>query len=121
MDRDLVDFLQESFASVWSLEILLALHRDPSRKWTAEELIAELRSSEVVVRQSLDGLFAAGLILEEAGGSVRYGPASAGQNELVERLAETYRVKPSAIRRVIVQSPADKLRTFSDAFRIIKD
>lgn len=121
MDRDLVDFLTESFDSVWSLEILLALHRDASRSWTAEDLIGELRSSEVVVRQGLQRLHAAGLTVEEADGTVRYGPAAAGQDRMVGRLADAYRVKPGAIRRLIVQSPADKLRTFSDAFRIIKD
>lgn len=121
MDRTLVEFLQDSFGSVWSLEILLALHREPGRVWTAAELIDELRSSEVVVRQGLDGLLAAGLIVTEEGGGVRYGPASPDQDRLVRELAEVYRVKPGAVRRVIVQSPAEKLRTFSDAFRIIKD
>jgi DNA-binding GntR family transcriptional regulator len=121
MDRALVEFLQDSFGSVWSLEVLLALRQDPTRTWTTEELIAELRSSHAVVRQSLDGLFAAGLILIEAGDGIRYGPASADQDRLVATLAEVYRVKPSAVRRLIVQSPLDKLRTFSDAFRIIKE
>jgi hypothetical protein len=121
MDTELVDFLQESFASIWAVEILLALHRDPARTWAPEQIIEELRSSQVVVRQSLEGLFAAGLIVEEEDGSVRYGPASPAQRELVDRLAEAYRIMPGAVRRVIVQSPADKLRTFSDAFRIIKE
>lgn len=120
MDRDLVAFLEDSFGSVWSLEILLALHRQPERVWTDEDLIGELRSSQVVVRQGLDNLLAAGLILLENEG-VRYGPASEGQDVLVRRLAETYRVKPGAVRRLIIQSPAEKLRSFSDAFRIIRD
>lgn len=121
MDSDLVDFLQDSFGSVWSLEILLALYREPKRVWTADELITELRSSEVVVRQGLGGLLAAGLIVAEEGERVRYGTASADQDRQLARLAEAYRVKPGAIRRLIVQSRADKLRIFSDAFRIIKD
>lgn len=121
MDRDLVEFIQDSFGSVWTVEVLLALHGDPARSWAPEEIIEELRSSEVVVRQSLDGLLAAGLILAEADGRVRYRPASPEQSRLVGLLAEAWRVKPGAVRRLIVQSPADKLRTFSDAFRIIKD
>ncbi len=121
MDRDLIEFLQDSFASVWALEILLALYSDPARTWTAEQIIDDLRSSQVVVRHGLEDLLAAGLIVEEEDSSVRYGPASPAQRELVERLAEAYRIKPSSIRRLIVQSPADKLRTFSDAFRIIKE
>lgn len=121
MDRTLVEFLQDSFGSVWSLEILLALHREPTRTWTTDELINELRSSQVVVRQSINGLLAAGLVVVEEDGSVRYGPASRDQEHLVAQLAEIYPVKPSAVRRLIVQSPIEKLRTFSDAFRIMKD
>ena len=120
MDRDLVAFIEESFGSVWALEILLALHREPGRVWSPEELILELRSSQLVVRQGLDNLLTAGLILLEEGG-VRYGPASGDQGGLVDRLDEAYRIKPGAVRRLIIQSPAEKLRSFSDAFRIIKD
>lgn len=120
MDRDLATFLEDSFDSVWSLEILLVLHRQPERIWTDKDLINELRSSQLVVRQGLDNLLAAGLILLEDEG-VRYGPASEDQDALVRRLTEAYRTKPGAVRRLIVQSPAEKLRSFSDAFRIIKD
>jgi len=120
MDSDLIAFVEDSFGSVWSLEILLALLRAPERVWTSEELISELRSSQLVVRESLENLLAAGLILLEEGG-VRYGPASMDQDALVRRLDEVYQVKPGAVRRQIIQSPAEKLRSFSDAFRIIKD
>jgi len=121
MEKDLVEFLQDSFGSVWSLEILLALHREPKRVWSAEDLIAELRSSQAVVQQGIDNLLAAGLVVEEQGGAVRYGPASAGQDALVQRLEDAYRVKPAAVRRLIIQSPAEKLKTFADAFKIVKD
>ncbi len=121
MHRELVGFIQDSFGSVWSLEILLALYREPERVWQPTQIIDELRSSEAVVKKGLDDLFAGGLILTEENGSVRYGPASAHQADLVRQLAEAYRVKPGAVRRLIVQSPSERLRTFSDAFRIIKD
>ncbi|EYD76038.1 hypothetical protein Rumeso_02467 [Rubellimicrobium mesophilum DSM 19309] len=121
MDRELVEFIQDSFGSVWSLEILLALHREPGRDWQPEQIIDELRSSQAVVRKGLEELLAAGLILVEDSGSVRYGPSSPRQDEIIRQLAETYRVKPGPVRRLIVQGPSEKLRTFSDAFRIIKD
>lgn len=121
MEPDLVEFLHGSFRSVWSLELLLALHGQPQRVWTPAELIAELRSSEAVVRQGIDDLLAAGLIVVEGDQDVRYNPASADQGALVERLAEVYRVRPSAVRRLIVQRPAEKLRDFVEAFRIVKD
>lgn len=121
MDKDLAEFIESSFDSVWSLELLLALFRQPERVWTAEELIAELRSSQVVVRKSIETLLASGLIVAENGEAVRYGPASADQGSLVARLEEEYRIRPAAVRSLIVRSPADKLRIFANAFRIVKD
>lgn len=121
MHRNLIEFLQDSFDSVWSLEILLALRREPDRSWQAQEIVDELRSSQVVVGQSLDRLLAAGLVILEEDGGIRYSPPSDEESRLVEQLDEAYRVKPSAVRRLILHNSVDKLRSFSDAFRIIKD
>jgi hypothetical protein len=120
MNSDLVEFVETSFRSVWSLELLLLLYRDPSRTWTSDELVHELRSSEVVVAQSIERLVAAGLALAEKDDCVRYGPASPEQNDLVAQLQEEYRRKPAAIRRLILQNPVEKLRTFADAFKLKK-
>lgn len=121
MERALSDFIQDSFETVWAVEILLTLLREPDRVWSAGELIGELRSSEVVVRRSLDSLLAAGLIVVEAGDGVRYGPASPEQARLAGALADTYRVRPGAVRRLILHRPSETLRSFSDAFRLRKD
>jgi hypothetical protein len=118
MDRELVEFIQDSFGSAWAVEVLLLLHREPGRIWAPGELIVELRSSDAVVAKGLQDLLAAGLVVTEGDGGVRYGPISADQDRLVRQLAEAYRVKPGPVRRVIVQGPAETLRTFSDAFRI---
>jgi hypothetical protein len=121
MDSDLAEFVEYSLDSVWSLELLLALHQQRERVWSPDELIAELRSSHVVVRRSIETLIASGLIITEEDGGVRYGPASADQDAFVARLAEAYRVKPAAIRGLILRSSSDRLRTFSNAFKIMKD
>ena len=120
MRDDLVEMVETSFGSVWSLELLLVLYRDPRRTWTPRQLVDELRSSELVVAQSIDNLLAAGLALPEDGGAVRYGPASKHQDELVRELEAEYRVKPAAIRRLIIQNPAEKLRSFANAFNLKK-
>ena len=121
MDRVLTEFIQDSFRSVWSIEVLLTLHWDAGRAWDPRELIADLRSSEAVVGRAVEDLLAAGMIVVEEDGSVRYRPASADQDCLTRLLAESYRVKPGAVRRLIVQSSNEKLRNFADAFRIMKD
>lgn len=120
MNSDLIDMVEGSFGSVWALELLLVLYGQPERVWSPEELVRELRSSEVVVAQSIDNLITCGLVLVEDGGRVRYGPASKAQDKLVHELENEYRKKPAAIRRLIIQNPADKLKTFAEAFMIKK-
>jgi hypothetical protein len=120
MNSQLADLIEASFGSVWSLELLLRLHRDPARTWQPIDLVRELRSSDVIVQRSIEELTAAGLIVVEANGSVRYSPASGVQGGLVDELADEYERRPSAIRRMIVQNPTEKLRSFSDAFKLTK-
>lgn len=120
MNSDLIDMVESSFGSVWALELLLVLYGQRNRVWAQDELVRELRSSEVVVAQSINSLIAGGLVVAESEGRVRYGPASKAQDKLVRELEEEYRKKPTAIRRLIIQSPADKLKNFAEAFMIKK-
>ncbi|MGN6582658.1 MAG: hypothetical protein ACTHJV_03030 [Rhizobiaceae bacterium] len=120
MDDELIEFIEGALDSVWSLELLLTLRQQPQRLWSADELVADLRSSQVVVRKSIDKLLASGLVVMDVDDSVQYRPASADQNELVGKLAEAYRIRPAAIRRIILRNASDQLRTFSDAFKILK-
>ena len=120
MKSDLIEFVETSFGSVWSLELLLLLYRNQGRNWTSDQLVMELRSSEVVVAESVSSLLAAGLVVSEADDSIRYGTASADQNDLVQRLEAEYRRTPAAIRRLILHNPTKKLKSFVDAFRLKK-
>ena len=119
MRTDLIAMVETSFGSVWALELLLIMRREP-RNWSPSELLQELRSSELVIAQSIEALVAAGLAIVESDGTVRYHPASAAQAELVAELEAEYRIKPAAIRRLIIQKPAEKLRSFANAFNLKK-
>lgn len=102
--------------SVWSLELLLLLHAQPDRRWTTSDMVTELRSSELVVAQSVSCLLNAGLLLDEGDGTVRFASVSADLADFVEKLAHEYRTRPNQIRRMIVSRSNTKLTSFSDAF-----
>ncbi len=120
MQTDLAEFIEYSFGSVWALELLLLLH-DSKRGWLRPELVRELRSSDSVVEQSTERLVAAGLVLVEKDATARYAPATPEQDALVRRLHDEYAKRPAAVRRVILQGREEKLRSFSDAFRLKRD
>lgn len=120
VDPDLAEMIETTFDSVWTLEVLLLLRNGGDRAWTASALIEELRSSSLVVRQSLERLQSAGLIAEEADGVVRYAPASPALEAFVSQLEQQYRSRPASIRRLIVAPPKSDLQSFSEAFMFRK-
>jgi hypothetical protein len=96
------------------------LRKAPDRSWSQAELVAAMRSSDLVVQQSVDLLLTAGLVVTDSAGSVRFQPA----NEAIERMAAAaelmYIQRPDAVRRMIV-APSSSARLFADAFRIRRE
>ena len=115
------NFIRSSFRSVWSLELLLYLKRESDRAWSAEELVAALRGSDLIVAQSLEYLLAAGLIRIDHDGFTRYQPASVHLESLVNETEALYARSPDAVRRMIIKAGQGGLSAFADAFRIGKD
>jgi hypothetical protein len=117
-EEDAIAFAAASLNSVWALELLLLLRRDPSRAWQAEALIRELRSSQVVVGDALQNLEAAGLTITAPDGRYSYHARTPELDELVLQLEELYRLKPMALMKAIVTSPNKNLQVLSDAFKL---
>lgn len=118
--EDISRFISTSFRSVWSLELLLLLKRQPGFH-SREELIGRLRGSELVVAHALDGLVASGLATIDEAGQASYLPATPELAALVEGAEDLYARKPDAVRRMIVAGTAPGLNAFAEAFRLRKD
>ena len=118
-DEDILRFLAASFPSVWALELLLAIKREP-RPWPRDELVSTLRASDLVVSKALDALVAAGMVSIEEGGA-RYLPANPELGAEVERAEEFYRSRPNKVRRAIISASASSAVAFADAFKLRRD
>jgi hypothetical protein len=117
--EEVSSFIRSSFASVWSLELLLLLRRE-TRLWTHEELVSTLRASDLVVSQCLASLNAAGLVAIDEKGDALYNPTP-GAAALVDAAADFYAKRPDAVRRLIVDRAVSGLTAFADAFRLRKE
>jgi hypothetical protein len=118
-DDDLLRFIASSFRSVWALELLLVIKREP-RFWSPAELVTALRASDLVVSKALDSLVAAGLASVEAEGA-RYMPVSDSVAECVDQAEQLYRVRPNAVRRAILSATGSSATAFADAFKLRRD
>lgn len=118
---DITAFLRDHFKSVWALELLLFLKEQGEADWTAEQLVAALRTSETIVSASVATLVAGGLLANDENGRVRYAPASNDLGRLVDVTQALYAKKPDAVRRVIVSGAATGLSAFANSFRLRND
>lgn len=118
---ELESFIGATFRSVWSLELLCHLRKNPDRSLTAAELVESLRASDLVVRRSLAELTAAGLVATESDDTARYAPATKSLDALAGAAELRYASSPDSIRRLIVRAANPGLSAFSDAFRLGRD
>lgn len=112
--------MKSSVGSVWELELLLLLRRGRQQAWTQDQLVRELRASPSIVANGVERLQKAGLVITE-GAQCRYAAAARRLDELVERLDELYRERPTTVMNAVLGAPSAKLQNFADAFRLKKD
>lgn len=120
ISQEVKDFIKEQIQSVFSLEVLLLLHREHSRLFTSEEIANEL-GIETDVVQHLSELIAANLLVTTSAGISKYyyAPANRELASLVDQLAVAYSKKRVPILSLILAEHPDKIRGFAEAFRLI--
>ena len=119
-DLEFAAFVREHVRSVWALEMLLALKRDPEHCWPIDELVRELRASTSLVTTNLHGFERSGLAIRDDSGCYRYAPASPMLEELCGDLESAYRERPVAVINLIAR-PSDPLQSLADAFKFRGD
>lgn len=120
-EPEVLQFVKQTFRSVWPFELLLLLSRHPQQAWQCHAIVHELRASMSVVAGGLQTLQEAGLISIDNQNMYRFGATSAELEELAHLLVELYNRKPHAVMRAIFSAPADRIQIFADAFRLRKD
>ncbi len=96
------------------------LYKTPEKKWDVESIRKEMRSSLSSASQQLTSLTEKGLLRCE-GNNYSYGPSSAELDNKVKKLHQLYHEMPVAVVTCIYERPTEKLKNFSDAFKIKKD
>ena len=120
-DRDLEDFISDTFVSVWTLELLSMLLDSPKSGFSHEELVERLRASDAVVSQGVSALVTAGLAVVDDKQRVEFRPINEDVEDCARRSVEFYRKFPGRTRRLIISRSAPGLTAFADAFRLRKE
>lgn len=116
-EAEVLDFVRDSIGSVWALEVLLLVRREPERAWQFDELVRELRSSPAAIEGASQLLESAGFVAKIDDHACRYQPASSKLDDIGELVQKIYASKPSRVIGAIFQSQDHKLRAFAAAFK----
>lgn len=117
VDPEVAAFIEAAIPSVWALEALIVLKRNPEIVWATDDLVAEMRASTTLVTDCTRVLQRAGLVIEQSG-SVQYAPASPALAALADALQDAYRQRPVAVVNMITARRSDPLKGFADSFRL---
>jgi hypothetical protein len=117
-EAEVLDFVRAQLGSVYTLELMIRLKQSPGRLWQSGELVRELRSSRTAVADGLDRLKRASMVREDPAGCFCFAPASSEGEALAVEIERIYTSKPISVVKAIMAAPDDKLRAFSDAFKL---
>lgn len=120
-DRDIENFIGESFSSIWDLELLSLMLDQPEQRSTAAELVERMRASDLVVEQGVKTLVAIGLATLDSQGRLTFSPATPQLEECARLASDFYARFPGRARRLMIGRQAPGLTAFADAFRLRKD
>jgi hypothetical protein len=118
--REAGNFVAEFIGTAEQLEVLLLLHAEPGRGFTASEVSQRVYTVPAAALLRLDELATAGLLSSDGAADprFRYAPASGTLDRRVDTLARAYRADRVAVVRLIYGRPRDPMQSLADAFRI---
>ncbi len=112
-------FIFEHIDSVELLEVLLFLRLNKDKSWNSDSIAHELRSSDNSVSKRLGTLKSNGFLEVDSHqtGYCRYKPGDDDFEEMLEELAEVYKLRKQKVLELIF-SPLKKGRHFANAFLV---
>jgi hypothetical protein len=114
----LIKFIKANVQSIDQIETLLLLYRNPTRRWRAIEVMAELRTSTQGATNSLTHLAKRDLCNVKDDQTYAFAPKTTELEAAVTELAQAYAERRVSVIEVIYAPPKDPLQEFSDAFRL---
>ena len=120
---DVRRFLDENIESLEQLEILRLLSEDLGREWTAAELGSEIQTEPADAAAHVTALANRGLLTATSGGgaTARHGTRSPELDASLARVLTAYRERPVSMIKLVYARANERLKAFSDAFRLRKE
>jgi hypothetical protein len=117
-------FVRDCIPSLEAAAVLVCMAREPERDWSAAELVERLGTSLSItlaeIERAIELFEARGLVERRPGARARM-TGSYLQARRLATLVEAYDHQPVTLVQLIHAMREERIRMFSDAFRIRKD
>lgn len=123
LSNDVKEFIAEHVRSVPQLEVLLLLSQTSDEVWSADAVGRELNLNPALAKAELDDLLSHDLLVLADGAGVdlyRYNHPSPRLQKTVKQLGIAYATQRVAVLTLILAKPLDKIRLFTETFRMIR-
>ena len=122
LSTELKEFIAGHVHSVIRLEVLLLLKEDPEKVWNTAAVARKLNLTSLSAKAHLRALLSQGmLMLVDGDEGYRYQPSSEELKQMVGQLSNAYAKQRIAVLTMIFANPVDKVRLFTETFRMIKE
>ena len=121
MKDEIKQFIQRYIRSLGHLEALLFLYQRRGMEFTIQAIASELRTTPDYAKQQLEELANFGLLQRCSSIDCYKFDSSPDLNAVLEQLSNDFARHRLAIIDLLYSQPIDKIRGFSDAFKIKKD
>ena len=119
---DIQDLILRYFDSAEAIELVVLLRRSSATYWTAEAVSQHLGIRPEVAKRKMEALAEARILVRaEQTAAYRYAPADDHLAANVSELAEIYSDRRISVINTIYSANLERLRTFSNAFKLKKD
>jgi hypothetical protein len=123
-DAEFSAFVRDCIPSLQAAAVLVCIVRDAEREWSAAEIVEHLRTSVSIslaeAERSMEMFESRGLVRRQPSSRTRLA-RSRLEDKRLRTLVQAYDQKPVTLIQFIHAMREEKIRMFSDAFRIRKD
>jgi hypothetical protein len=117
---EVVVLLEAYVESLYGLEIIVAIAREPERSWTVERTAGLLGSTSSSAQRELERLVALGLMAGDAGTGYRFAPDDPTKADAVARITEAYSTSRVSVINHVASRAIKRIQALADAFRLGK-
>lgn len=118
---EIKEFIQRYIRSIGHLEALLFLYQRRGIEYSVDSLSSELRTNPQYAKQQLEELAEYGLVRRCTHPDCYLFASTPDVANVIEQISNDYARHRLAIINLLYSQPLDKIRGFSDAFKIKKE